>query len=341
MFSKTEIEQVDIIRQCVLSARRAVVTCHMSPDGDAMGSSLALCGVLGRLGLNARVVTPDEPNHNLMVLPGADRVLWYSRYASLVETLINEADVIFSLDYNALSRIDRLAPALSNSKAERFMIDHHLEPESEGVSAIVSCPDRSSTCSLLYSVFESAGWTDCIDRDVATCLLAGMMTDTNNFSHNANHPEDYIIVADLVRRGADKNDLYNKLFNTFTADCLRLNGYALSQKMEVYDQYHAALIWLTRDELNEYNYRKGDTEGLVNKPLSIPGIVYSAFLREENNFVKVSMRSIGDFPVNKLCAEHFGGGGHLNAAGGEFDGSIEQAVELFRSLMPDNMKYIN
>lgn len=341
MFDSTEIQQINKIKALVSKTRRAVVTCHMSPDGDAMGSSTALYGVLRSMGIRTRIITPDEPNANLMFLPGADNVRYLSRFPDLVRKEIEEADIIFCLDYNALSRIDRLAPYLKKTSAPKVMIDHHLDPETSEMTAWISQPDRSSTCSLLYSVICQAGWQENIDTAVSTSLLAGMMTDTNNFSHNANHPEDYIIVSDLVTRGADKNKLYSVLFNTFSANCLKLNGYALSQKMEVYPEHHAALIWLSRDELNRYHYAKGDTEGLVNRPLAIPGIIYSAYLREENNLIKVSMRSKGDFPVNEICTRHFGGGGHLNAAGGEFHGSLDEAVTLFRSLLDENMRYID
>ena len=181
-----------------------------------------------------------------------------------------------------------------------------------------------------------------IDKDTASCLLAGMMTDTGNFAYNANDPDAYIIEAELVKKGADKVDLYNRLLNTVSENCLRLTSYAMLEKMEIFNDFHAALICLTRDELNRFHYVKGDTEGLVNRPLAVPGIVYSAFLREEDGYVKVSMRSLGDFPVNKLCNEHFGGGGHLNAAGGEFAGTLEECAELFRSLLPENKrKYID
>ncbi|MBO5054351.1 MAG: bifunctional oligoribonuclease/PAP phosphatase NrnA [Muribaculaceae bacterium] len=340
MFDQAQIEQIKLIRDYISTAHRAVVTCHMSPDGDAMGSSLALCRVLNNMGVETRVITPDEPNHNLLILPGTDNVIWYTRFQPMVEKCLSKADIIFCLDYNDLKRVDRLEDSIRKSSAVKIMIDHHLYPNLDSVSALISCPERSSTCSLLYSVLSEAGMSEYVDEDVATCILAGMMTDTNNFSHNANHPEDYLIVSHLVSQGADKNKLYNQLFNTFSESCLRLNGYALSHKMEVYNQYHAALIWLTRDELNEYKYKKGDTEGLVNRPLSIPGVIYSAYLREESDFVKVSMRSVGDFPVNIVCEKYFGGGGHLNAAGGEYHGTLNQAVDLFKSLLSVNMQYI-
>lgn len=172
-------------------------------------------------------------------------------------------------------------------------------------------------------------------------MLAGMMTDTGNFAYNCNDPELYVVVAELVKKGADKAQLYRQLFNTESEHCIRLNSYALYRKMEVFGDHGAALIVLSRDELNRFHYTKGDTEGLVNRPLAIPGVIYSCFLREESDMVKVSMRSVGDFPVNEVCKEHFGGGGHLNAAGGEYYGPLDKCAELFRSLLDTNYeKYI-
>lgn len=341
ILSESEIAEAKKIGDLFRKSKRVVITCHMSPDGDAMGSSLALANVLTKLGASVRVFTPDEPNHNLMFLPGADRVLYYSRYQPVIDRSLGACDTLVSLDYNSFSRLSWMTKSAAASPAKKVMIDHHLEPETDNYYAVVSSSHRSSTCSLLYSVLDAAGLTDLIDADTATCLLTGMMTDTNNFSHNANHPEDYLIVADLVARGADKNELYRKLFNTFSANCLRLNGYALSQKMKLFTAQHGAMICLSRNELNEYGYTKGDTEGLVNRPLAIPGIIYSIYLREENDYVKVSMRSVGDFPCDKVCSEYFGGGGHRNASGGEFRGTLLQASSLFESLVDKfNSEYI-
>ncbi len=342
IIAENEVASARRIGEILRCARRVVITCHMSPDGDAMGASLALARVLDNMGISARVFTPDEPNSNLMLLPGSDRVLYFSRYQPIIERSFATADVVVCLDYNSFSRLSRMMQVASESKGQKLMIDHHLNPETEGFAAVVSSPDRSSTCSLLYSVLIAAGLEQYIDTQVATCILAGMMTDTNNFSYNANRSEDYLIVSDLVRRGADKNELYQKLFNTYTATCLQLNGYAISQKMTIFAEQHGAMIALTRDELNAYSYSKGDTEGLVNRPLSIPGIIYSVYFREESDYVKVSMRSVGDFPCDVICSTYFGGGGHRNASGGEFPGTLDEAMALFASLVDDfNARYID
>ena len=323
----------------VAEAENIIITTHMSPDGDAMGSALGLAHVLTYMGKTARVVVPDDPSKQLMFLPGAKEAVVYCKYHAFAEQLISEADLIFCLDYNALSRIDRVANCVREAKAHKVLIDHHLEPESF-CDITISHPEISSTCMLLFMVLCSLELYAAIDQDAATCILAGMMTDTGNFSYNANDPRIYFIVSRLIEKGADKNDLSHRLFDTFSEWCLRLNGYALSKKMEVWKEYHAALITLTRDELNRFHYTRGDTEGLVNRPLAIPGIAYCAFLREEERYIKVSMRSVGEFPCDEVCAKYFGGGGHKNAAGGEFRGSMQQCIDVFKSLLQDNLKLI-
>lgn len=324
-----------IIAQC----RNVVITCHIAPDGDAIGSTLALSHVLNDMGKSARVVTPDLLPKNLMSLPGAKDVLPYTRYEDFVATLMTDADLIFCLDYNSLKRIDRLGGLLSEAKARKVMIDHHLGPE-DFPDLVISHPEEPSTSSLLFRVLCALGLLPQIDKRIATCIYAGMMTDTGNFSYNSNNAELYEIVAELVRKGVDKDKLYSQIINCSTESRLRLNGYAVSEKMRLFEEHQAALITLTREELNRFGYQKGDTESLVNVPLSIAGIRYSFFLREESNYIKVSARSKGDFPVNTVCERYFGGGGHKNAAGGEFHGTMDECVETFMSILDENDKYL-
>lgn len=334
-----KINQQDIerLQQLVGDARRVVITGHMSPDGDAIGSSLGLQHVLRAMGKDVWVVVPDDYSRQLAFLPGTKDIVIYCRQTAHATELLNQADLIFCLDYNDIKRIDRLAPAVEHSPARRVMIDHHLDPV-VFCDITISHPELSSTCMLLFLVLKAAGWLGHVTPAAAQCLLAGMMTDTGNFSYNANDPEIYPVVGWLVGAGVDHDELTRRLFNIFSENCLRLNAYAISRKMHVWREYGAALITLTRDELNMHHYSRGDTEGLVNRPLAIPGVVYSCFLREEERYIKVSMRSLGDFPCDKVCAEYFNGGGHLNAAGGEFFGSMEQAVEVFKSILPLNKK---
>ena len=317
----------------IAGSRNILITCHLSPDGDAMGSSLGLCMALKNIGKKAKVVVPDTPPKYLMFLPGATDIVVYSRSQHYVERLFASSELVFCLDYNEPKRIDLVADAMLASPAKKVMIDHHLNP-ADFPDVVISHPEESSTSVLVYRTLLDLGLEDAITADVAECLYTGMMTDTGNFSYNSNDPDLYEVIADMVRRGINKDFIYRKVYFSNSYNRLRLNVYALVEKFEVFPEHKAALITLTREEMNRFQYQKGDTEDLVNKPLTIPDITYSVFLREESDYVKVSTRSKGDFPVNLMCKEHFNGGGHLNAAGGEFYGTIEEAVERFHMLMP-------
>lgn len=331
---------IEALRGLIDGAKNVVITCHVSPDGDAIGSSLALKHVLVQLKKDVAVVTPDQCPKSLLFLHGSDTIIPYSVNKSIAENKIQSADLIFCLDFNSLYRVDKMAEVLNNAIATKVLIDHHLEPE-DFAKIIISNPKLSSTCLLLYYALMQLGYLNYISKEVATCIYTGMMTDTGNFSYNSIDSNIYLVIADLINRGIDKDDIYNRIYNTNNESRLRLCGYALSNKMQLYAEHHAALITINQDELNKFNYEKGDTEGLVNIPLSLPGIYYSAFFREDQDYIKISMRSIGDFPVNKICELYFNGGGHKNAAGGEFYGSITEAENLFKSTLIKNDKYFN
>lgn len=332
-------ESIRQLHGLIKNSRNVLITCHLSPDGDAMGSSLGLCRALRNTGKRVKVIVPDTPPKYLMFLPGADEITVYSRSQAYVGRLFESADLVFCLDYNEPKRIDMVAEAMLASTAKKVMIDHHLHP-SDFPDIVISHPEESSTSVLIYRTLMDLEFDQYVDKYVAECLYTGMMTDTGNFSYNSNNADLYEIVADLVRRGIDKDVIYRKVYFSNTYNRLRLNGYALFDKFKIYPEHKAALITLTREEMNRFQYQKGDTEDLVNRPLTIPEITYSVFLREEADYVKVSTRSKGDFPVNLLCKEHFNGGGHLNAAGGEFYGTMDEAVKQFHQLMPLFDRYL-
>ena len=334
-------ENVRRLRHLMADATKIAVICHVGPDGDAIGSSLALAHVLGTLGKDVRCIIPDATSALLMQLPEAKELVDAARHPDFARTLLRDADLIFCLDFNEPKRVDRMADALLAAKAPKVMIDHHENP-SDFATVAISHPEMAATCYLLFRVLCRLELLPYVDATAATLLLAGIMTDTGGFAYNSSDPELFEVVAELLRHGADKNRLYKLLFNTVSENSLRLNAYALDRMMEVDHGMHAALITLSRAELNRYHYCKGDTESLVNRPLSIPGVVYSCFMREEEHYIKISMRSQGDFPVNEICAEHFGGGGHINAAGGEYHGTLDDAAAAFRALLAENKrKYID
>lgn len=326
-------ETIDRLSALIEKSRRIVITCHLSPDGDAMGSSLGLCRILRNLGKEVRVITPDTPPRYLMFLPGADQVMPFSRFETYANRAMADADLIFCLDYNDPKRVDLVAPGLLASKARKVMIDHHLGPDSFP-DLTISHPEVSSTSALVFMVADRLGLGDKIDTEAAVAIYTGMMTDTGNFSYNSNDPRLYEIIARLIEKGIDKDEIYKAVYFTNSVNRLRLNGFAMHERFKVFPQHRAALITLTRNELNSFQYQKGDTEDLVNRPLTCPDITYSVFLREESDYIKVSTRSKGEFPVNLLCSRYFNGGGHLNAAGGEFYGTLQEAIDTLAEAMP-------
>ena len=328
-------EQVKRFGELIRRSGTIIITCHICPDGDALGSSLGLLNLIHEINpaATAVVVTPDEPTRNLAFLPRFSDIQPFSRYHKRLSKLIEQADLIVCLDFNALMRIDRLAPSISESSAVKILIDHHLEPE-PFADIVFSFPEKCATSMLLYELIEEAGLDGAITPVVADCLLAGMMTDTGDFTYNVADPDIYSVIGKLISKGADKARLTRLLFDTVTEESMRIQGFALSRRMQVFKEMHAALIVLSQEDLNQYGYSKGDTEGLVNKPLAIPGVLYSCFLRQETDYVKVSMRSLGDLPVNEICQRYYNGGGHLNAAGGEFYDSMEQSILTFKNSLP-------
>lgn len=330
---------IDRIRELLTRSERVVITCHLTPDGDAIGSSLGLLHTLSAIGKHVSIVTPDMVPKSLLFLPGAKEAVAYTRHEEFATRLLNEADLIFCLDFNEPRRVDRLEQALLGAKAPKVLIDHHLHP-GDFADVIISHPEASSTSMLVFRVLCRLELFDRIDRQAAECIFTGMMTDTGNFSYNSNEPDLYIVIAELLKKGIDKDRLYQRACNTFSESSLRLNGYALSEKMELLADHRCSLITLEADELQRFSYEKGDTEGLVNKPLAMPEIIWSVYLREDPGQIKVSMRSKGSFPVNEVCKQVFGGGGHLNAAGAEFKGSLTECIATLREAMPRFDQYL-
>ena len=325
---------IERLRSFINGVNRIVITCHKSPDGDALGSTLALCHVLRRLGKDAVVVTPDMPPKSLEFIPGLRDLVVFTKHELRARHVLNEAQLLFCLDFNSMKRIDRLAELVEPLKVRRVLIDHHLDPD-DAFDIVISHPEASSTCELVFRVLMQMGLLRMMDRLAASCLYVGLLTDTGGFAYSCDNPEFYEILASVLRRRIDRIGLYNKAMNTFSADSLRLQGYAISEKMQLFPEQGAALITLSKEELERFNYNRGDTETLVNKPLAVPEIYWSVFLREDADKIKVSCRSQGDFSVSDICAKYFNGGGHFNAAGGDFVGTLDEAVAAFHQVLAD------
>ncbi len=326
--------KIERLRSFINGVKRIAITCHKSPDGDALGSTLALCHVLRRLGKDAVVVTPDMAPKSLEFVPGIRELVVFTKHEQRARLVLNDAQLIFCLDFNSFKRIDKLAEIVEPLKAKRVLIDHHLDPD-DTFDLAISHPEASSTCELVFRVLMQMGLLRLLDRYAASCLYVGLLTDTGGFAYSCDNPEFYEIVASIMRRRFDRIALYNKALNTFSASSLRLQGYAISEKMQLYPEQGAALIVLSKEELERFNYSRGDTETLVNKPLAIPEIYWSVFMREDADRIKISCRSQGDFSVSDICAKYFNGGGHENAAGGDFIGTLDEAVAVFNQVLHD------
>ena len=325
---------IDHVEKWFERADKVVIVSHVSPDGDAIGSSLGLWHFLNSQDKNVHVIVPNAFPDFLKWMPGAKEVIQYNRYKEFADKLIMEADVICCLDFNVLSRIDEMEEIVRVSPGRKMIVDHHLYP-GDFARIVISHPQISSTSELVFRLICQLGNFSDITKEAAECIYTGMMTDTGGFTYNSNDREIYLIIGELLSKGIDKDEIYRNVFNTHSEGRLRLMGYVLYEKMQVFPQFNAALITLTREEQKKFEYKKGDTEGFVNMPLSMKGICFSVFLREdtEKDMIKVSLRSVGTFPCNEVASEFFNGGGHLNASGGEFYGPMEEAVALFKQAL--------
>ena len=325
---------IDHVEKWFERADKIVIGSHVSPDGEAIGSSLGLWHFLNSQDKNVHVIVPNAFPDFLKWMPGAKEVIQYNRYKEFADKLIMEADVICCLDFNVLSRIDEMEEIVRVSPGRKMIVDHHLYP-GDFARIVISHPQISSTSELVFRLICQLGNFSDITKEAAECIYTGMMTDTGGFTYNSNDREIYLIIGELLSKGIDKDEIYRNVFNTHSEGRLRLMGYVLYEKMQVFPQFNAALITLTREEQKKFQYKKGDTEGFGNMPLSMKGICFSVFLREdtEKDMIKGSLRSVGTFPCNEVASEFFNGGGHLNASGGEFYGPMEEAGALFKQAL--------
>lgn len=329
-----EQSKIDHFHKWFERADKIVIVTHVSPDGDALGSALGLWHFINSQDKTANIIVPNAFPDFLRWMPGAKDILRYDKYTEFADELIAAADVICCLDFNALKRIEVMASSVERAAGRKVLIDHHLFPESF-CNIIISHPEISSTSELIFRLICRMGYFEDISEEGAECIYTGMMTDTGGFTYNSNNREIYFIISELLSKGIDKDEIYRKVYNTYSESRLRLMGFVLDAKMCVYSEFNSAMISLTREEQSRFDCVKGDTEGFVNIPLSIKNIRFSVFLREdmEKEMIKISLRSVGSFPCNKVAAEYFGGGGHLNASGGEFYGSMDDAIKLFQQAL--------
>lgn len=314
-----------------------VITAHRSPDGDAVGSSLGLYHFLLDMGHDVAIVLPDGYPHFLHWMPGHSSVVIAEDNDRYANELIFNAQLLFCLDYNHLSRVGVLQKLIADSSAVKVMIDHHRDPDHFAdfmISDITSC----STAQLIYDFIVSLDGEGKISAETAECLYTGIMTDSGSFRYNSTTAKTHMITAKLIENGANSARIHDLVYDQNSLSKTKLWGYAMS-KLELAESNRVGIISLTADELKKYDYRDGDTEGLVNQPLSIQGVEVSVFIREEKEMLKMSFRSKGDQPVNDMARDHFNGGGHLNAAGGSSQLSVEETVERVKELLPKYLQH--
>jgi len=313
--------------------KRIVLVIHPNPDGDAIGSALGLTGLLRRHGHECAVISPNEFPEFLRWMPGAGEIYRLSKNLKETLNVLKAADFIFVVDCNELSRLGGLNEVFMSSGAYKLMIDHHPDPSLK-VDCILSDTSASSTAELVYRFIAGTFLLGYMDKDIADCLFTGIMTDTGCFSYNSSNRKTYETVAALIDYGIDKDKIYRRVYDSFSAGRFRLLGYCLNEKMEVIHNYNTAIISLSLEELSRFGFQTGDTEGFVNYPLSIRGLCFSVLLLEREDMIRMSFRSKGNFAVNDFARKHFRGGGHSNAAGGESYESLEQTVTRIKSLLP-------
>ena len=322
--------ECSMLRSLIADATSIVICCHQNPDGDALGSSLGWAEYLRTLGKESTVIVPDQFPDFLMWLPNTEKIIRYDKHVEQGDLLLKTADVIFCLDFNSASRTDRMADTLLASKAKKVLIDHHLGPDLPTVLT-VSHPEASSTCELVFRMVWQLDGFSSQNKHFAIPIYCGMMTDTGGFTYNSSNPDIYFIISQLLTKGINKDKIYRNVFHNYSENRLRLMGYMLYEKLVVDPVRHASYFTLTRQDLKRFRFMKGDAEGLVNIPLQIKGLKFSVSLREDtekDNLVWVSLRSVDDFPCNKVAEQFFNGGGHLNASGGRLYCSIEEAVKV-------------
>jgi phosphoesterase RecJ-like protein len=340
MLNKTLNDQsVKELDELLNKSTNIIATCHVRPDGDAIGSTLGWYHLLKSLNKHITVITPDQAPRSLTFLPGFKDVVPYTKYPDFTKRLLEEADLILCCDFNKLSRLDSLAQLIEESKATKVLIDHHESPDMFA-HLTFSYPRMSSASELSFRLMAALGLYSDINLESATCICTGLITDTRNFSVNCGNPEVYSILLKLLDKGVDKQRIVKEALETFTLDSVLLHAYAISEKMEIIPECHSAIITLDTADLDHFNYQRGDTEGLVNKPLQIRGMISSFCLREDPDCVKISARSVNNFPVNRICEQLCGGGGHIMAAGGEFNGTAEECKARLKEILPHFNKEI-
>lgn len=334
-------KQLASINELLINKNNFVIIAHNNPDGDAIGSSLALYNFILKKHKNVKVITPNNYPENLAWIKGAEDILVFNSDTKKCNKVIENADVIFCMDFNALHRVDKVENSLREAKGIKILIDHHLQPELDYFDFAFSKINISSTAELTYNFITQLGGIEAIDINIANGIYTGIVTDTGSFSYSCNYEETFKICASLLKIGIDAEVIHRKVYDTFSENRLRLLGYCLSEKLEVIDEYSTAYIWLTKEDLNRFDYQVGDTEGVVNYALSIDKIKLAALFTEREGVVRISFRSKGEIDVNEFARKYFSGGGHKNASGATSKASLNDTISLFRNSLTHYSKKLS
>lgn len=317
-------------------SQNIVIVAHKRPDGDAIGSSLALSHFLSSQGKNTTVILPDDLPNYLTNLPGASDIVIYSKQEREARDIINTCDLVFCLDFNFLSRLGELSAPIEENTAPKVLLDHHMN-HGDFANVTISHPEIASTSELVFRLICRMGYYPEMTLESAQCICTGMLTDTGGLAFNSNSPEIYTIMGELLKKGVDKDAIYRQVFNNYSENRMRLLGYVLYNKMRILEEQHTAIITLSYKEMQRFGYKPGDSEGFVNMPLSIDHVNCSVFIKEEaDKAVKLSFRSQGDINVNIMAKELFGGGGHFNASGAESHLSLEDTEKVVVEFLTKN-----
>ena len=330
--NSTEIKD---LKSLLASPKKIVIVPHKNPDGDAIGSTVALYNFLKSKQHDAVVIAPNEYPEFLKWVPGQEDVLIFEKNTEKATQLISDAEVIFTLDFNHFSRTGMMEEVLAKTETTYVMIDHHQQPDdyAKFTYSDVSC---SSTCEMVYNFIEMLDETDKISPEIASALYLGIMTDTGSFRFSSTTSKTHRVIANLIDKGAKNASIHQDTFDNSSYERMQLLGVALNN-MKVFSQYKTAYITLSQEELDKHNFKKGDTEGFVNYSLGIKGIIFAAIFIENkaDKIIKISLRSKGDFDVNQFARKHFEGGGHINAAGGKSDLNLKETTQKFEQLLAD------
>ncbi len=340
-FCAAFMQSIEHIYQQLPEKKNIVITMHQKPDADAMGSTLGLYHFLIQFGHEATVISPTNWAAFLNWMPGCKSVVDYERDTDKANLLLDNADWIFCLDFNIPARTKRMAEKLTAVKGKRILIDHHQEPDTVSFEYGVSNVNKSSTAEMVFDFIVESGNIGKINADVAECLYAGVMTDTGSFRFPSTSAGVHKMIAILKEIGLEHSPVHEALFDNFSENRLRFIGNVLLNRLEIFYEYNTALIAIPAQDLVKYDIKTGDTEGLVNYPLSIEGIKLAAIIIDRGEERKCSFRSKGNFDVNTFARTYFEGGGHFNAAGGQSKEPLEKVVADFKKAMKESKKQLS